>query len=128
MFFYAADVQAQQAQARKDDRVPGPHDRPGRPQELDAPPTKGALEVDPRLTPYRFDADCRVSDKKEFAEVVTSGEKIVRSDLLLWTERHSGLSRAFLRPGVSVSRNMGDSVERNRLRRLLREAFRLNRH
>lgn len=80
------------------------------------------------MTRQGFGRDCRLSDGKEFAEVVTSGKKTVEKDLLLWNRRRGGPAGMVSRLGVSVSRKMGGAVRRNRLKRLLREAFRLNRH
>lgn len=73
-------------------------------------------------TPSGFGRDSRLKERREFKAVFEQGRKTVGRWLILW---HRTGSSEPPRLGLSVSSKVGGAVRRNRLKRLLREAFRL---
>jgi ribonuclease P protein component len=71
-----------------------------------------------------FGRDARLSERRDF-QAVFSGSKRVGRWLILW--RRDGPPGRAARLGLSVSAKVGGAVRRNRLKRLLREAFRRRR-
>jgi len=72
-----------------------------------------------------FGCDARLSERRDFRAVFDSGKKTVGRWLILW--RREGAPGKTARLGLSVSAKVGGAVRRNRLKRLLREAFRRRR-
>ena len=72
-----------------------------------------------------FGAGARLKDGEEFKKVFEKGSKVVGRHLILW--HRVGPAERGPRLGLSVSSKVGGSVRRSRLKRLLRETFRLRR-
>jgi ribonuclease P protein component len=72
----------------------------------------------------RFPSQFRIRLKKEFAAIF-SHKRSAADRLLLVFGCENGLD--YPRLGLSVPRNVGNAVVRNRWKRIVREAFRLNR-
>ena len=72
-----------------------------------------------------FGAGARLKDGSEFRKVFEQGRKTVGKSLILWHRVDPAEREAKL--GLSVSSKVGGAVRRNRLKRLLRESFRLHR-
>ena len=70
--------------------------------------------------------EARLRVRREFARVFSDGRKVGGRGAIVW---HYGnpASRARARLGLSVSAKVGGAVQRTRLKRLVRETFRLNR-
>ncbi|OGS13004.1 MAG: ribonuclease P protein component [Elusimicrobia bacterium RIFOXYA2_FULL_58_8] len=71
---------------------------------------------------FAFSRTARLRLKKDFEAVFAEARKTITSDLVMW---HSG-GDAEKKIGLMVSKKTGGAVQRNRLKRLLREAFRLS--
>ena len=69
----------------------------------------------------RLSGRARLSRSAEFERVYRSGRSTANRHLVLYTFPNPATKRPRL--GLSVSRKVGGAVERNRLKRLLREAF-----
>ena len=76
--------------------------------------------AEPRL---RFGRDRRLARRRDFDLVYREGDKLVDRHIVLFLRRAEDPSRP-TRIGLSVGRRVGDSVRRNRVKRVLREGFR----
>ena len=65
----------------------------------------------------------RIRKKKDFYAVYSEGKKYYTENFIIYI-RENGLS--YPRLGITVTRKYGKAVRRNRMKRLLREFFRLN--
>lgn len=75
------------------------------------------------MRPFGMDRSRRLHGRADFAAVYDAGMKLTRGPLRVYA-RTNGLEHGRL--GISISRHVGIAVKRNRIKRLLREAFRLS--
>lgn len=75
---------------------------------------------------YRFRWTDRLHRQREFSTVIQKGRRYTASGLIVWIYRHAETVSTGPRMGLAVPRTYGNAVARNRLKRLLREIFRLN--
>ena len=76
---------------------------------------------------YGLAKNQRVRLKKDFEDILRNGKKTAYGGLVLWLRPISGGDNA-VRMGLTVSKKLGNAPVRNRIKRLLREVFRLNKH
>jgi len=70
--------------------------------------------------------DDKIYLKNDFKLILEEGNKVFAHGVTLWSRPNPAAVKN--RIGIIVSRKSGSAVQRNRCKRLLREAFRLNRH
>ncbi len=72
--------------------------------------------------PWSFPKQCRITKEIDFSKVLQHGQRIGQKHFLgLYVLNGVG----YFRLGLSVGKKFGHAVERNRWKRLMREAFRL---
>jgi len=74
---------------------------------------------------FSFTKADRILKRSEFIALSTHGRRIQNNDFIAYflPAQHNRS-----RLGVTVTKKVGQAVERNRIKRLVREYFRLNRH
>jgi ribonuclease P protein component len=73
----------------------------------------------------RFPRTRRLTATRQFRAVYDGGRRVFSGPLAVWGRRN-GLQHCRL--GLAVPRHVGNAVTRNRIRRRLRESFRLIQH
>ena len=74
------------------------------------------------MTPERFPKSARLRRRGEFLRVQDGGRKLHTDNFLVFVSPQSEPGPT--RVGVTASRKLGGAVRRNRVKRLVREAFR----
>lgn len=117
---------AQPPPARQDAWIPGSHANRGWPQHTEAPAAKGPLPSDSMKggeLSQSFPKSQRLLRRLDFRRVYEEGRRGSARVCTIFY-RSNGLPRTRL--GITTPRAIGGAVVRNRIRRRLREVFRLN--
>lgn len=88
-------------------------------------PADNTKDPVPQEPDYRLRQHQRLRANADFQETYAQGKSWAARTMVLWLRKAPDAS---LRLGVVSSRVVGTAVQRNRARRRLREAWRLNRH
>jgi ribonuclease P protein component len=109
------DIPTQQTPPQKNHRLSSSYENCGRPQS-DQPQAKSRPQKIGRLT---FSKNVRLRSRREFQRVAKEGKRLVGRFFCI-DYRPARL----LKLGISASTKYGSAPERNRFKRLIREAFR----
>jgi ribonuclease P protein component len=128
------DLPTSQSPAQADPRIQGSHGKPGRKKRAQTPPRQGSPPVEHRdstqtagLVPLRarltFGATDRLRQSADFIRVQREGVRFQTTHFVVYGLRLAGTDSTQL--GITVSRRVGKAVSRNRVKRRVRECFRL---
>ena len=83
------------------------------------------FKMEPRPLRFSFTKADRILKRSEFIALAKSGEKVQNSEFIAYflPAQHNQS-----RLGVTVTKKVGQAFERNRIKRIVREFFRMNRH
>lgn len=121
-----AYVPAKETQAGEDPRIPVPDEHQGRARRDSPPPPQGP-QAARRLSMSESGSGSprrrRLSRSGDFKRVYRQGSSKATRYLVLYRFDRAGDADGSARLGVSVSKRLGDAVARNRVKRVLKEAF-----
>jgi len=115
------DISTKQDQTQKNPRVSRTHahqERQGRHQQK-----KGQGQK--KIGSLNFPKHLRLARRPQFQACYLDGRRYQTKHFIIFVRRN-GLD--YWRLGITASRKIGPAVLRNRIKRLVREAFRLNQH
>ena len=76
---------------------------------------------------FTYPRSRRITHRREYLACYQNGKRVHSSSFLLFVRRRENDGRG-LRFGTAVSKKIGKAVQRNRVKRLLREFFRHHQH
>jgi ribonuclease P protein component len=117
-----------EAQARQDPRVSGASQHPFGPRDPEAPAAEGPQAADPLTLADQGRRDARprrrLSRSGDFDRVYRDGSSRGNRFLVLYSfARGAEATGGEARLGVSVGRKVGGAVQRNKVKRAIRESF-----
>lgn len=77
---------------------------------------------------FRFSRNERLALKQDFSRVFEKGRRFGLKGLSMWALHPTDSASTPSRLGLAIPKAYGNAVARNRLKRLLRESFRLNKN
>jgi ribonuclease P protein component len=84
--------------------------------------------VPPRAAPQgRLRTSSRIRKRREYRQIQNEGARAVLAHFVLIFSAREAVEGALPRLGITASRKIGGAVQRNRAKRLIREAFRATR-
>lgn len=112
---HETNLPAQQTPPQKDHRFSRSYEDRGRPEGDQSPPQSGAQKAR-RLS---YPKEIRLLSRRDFQKVLKEGKRLIGRFLCVDCRNASKLKL-----GISASSRYGSAPERNRFKRLVREAFR----
>lgn len=123
-FLHEKNLSAQSDQEIQDPRLFDAHGHQGRPQTDQPKAGKGPETIGGLRKPFVFPKKDRILKRFEFLEFYSLGKALHSPGFILVYKRgQAGGSRI----GITASRKVGNAVVRNRIKRRVREYYRLHR-
>ena len=118
--FYEKNIPAQPYQAETGARLPGPHEQRRRAPDTAPQARQGTQEI----SGLSFPPERRLTERPDFVRCYEGGRRFFSSNFVLFVNKRADATLSW-RLGMAVTRKTGSAVRRNRIRRLVRECFRL---